>query len=257
MASRAGSKTTPPPAPDNRPPAAPDHNQGPLTQADLDDLFLVHLATARADNDLLEKAMETVRGVRKGRTRNRTLCRTDGFPLSELDVILADELLSRHDVEEREDKRIRMRGVAGQPGGNMEQADLFRDSFAQAEKDVAYWSGQGLTAGLRGLDQDPTKHEVPPEHHQIWLTEWHEGQKRLAKAWETKNRIEGVVPPEKPPEPATDETAAPVRPEGTTDEEWEAAAPKPPEDGAEALAGTPENPEGESGAAVEPETQDA
>lgn len=190
MAARAGAKRKdPPPAPEN---PGPKHNQTPvgLTQDEMDDLFIVHLAQARADNDVVENAMNIVRGVKKTRTRNRTLARTDGFPLKQMDEILADELLSRHDVEEREAIRQRMRGIAQQPGGNMIQADLFRDSFAQADKDDAYWAGLGLTAGLRGLEQDPSKYEVPQERWQLWLENWHEGQKKLAKAWETKTRIE-------------------------------------------------------------------
>lgn len=258
MAPRAGKKKTPPLTPPSQtaPPPSSDHNQGPLTQSDLDDLFLVHLAQARQDNDALEKAQEIVRGVRKARTRNRVLCRTDGFPLTELDVILADELLPRHEVEEREDKRLRMRGVASQPGGSLEQQDLFSDSFAKAERDETYWRGHGLTHGLRGLDQDPDKYEVPPERRQMWLEEWHEGQKRLAKAWETKARIEGGgSPPAAPAPAATDAPAADVeplvRPEGMSDEEWEAAAPTSPD--AEPTPADPNTPapEGEGGAAAE------
>lgn len=255
MAPRAGKKKTPPstPPPPTAPPPSSDHNQGPLTQDDLDDLFLVHLAQARQDNDALEKAQEIVRGVRKARTRNRVLCRTDGFPLTELDVILADELLPRHEVEEREDKRLRMRGVASQPGGSLEQQDLFSDSFAKAERDETYWRGHGLTHGLRGLDQDPDKYEVPPERRQMWLEEWHEGQKRLAKAWETKARIEGGAPaPAKPgAEDTPSEPDPQARPVGMSDEEWAAAAPTPPE--AETAPAEPDAsaPEGEGGAAAE------
>jgi hypothetical protein len=225
------------------------HNQGPLTQDDLDDLFVVHLAQARKDNDALDAAMEAVRAVRKVRTRNRTVCRTDGFPLTELDNILADELLPRHEVEDREAQRLRMRGVAGQPGGSTEQPDLFKDSFAKRERDEAYWRGQGYTAGLRGLDQDPNKYDVPQEQHQAWLEDWHAGQKRLATAWETKARIEsGGAPP--PPPPPEDEEKPAERPAGTTDEEWEATTPKPQEDeGAPAV--TDPKPEGEGGAEAE------
>lgn len=189
MAKKAGSPDAPPIL---NPPAT--HNEPtPLTAGELDDLFLVHLATARADNDTLEKAMEVIRGIKKTRTRNRNLARTDGFPLVELDSILADELLPRHEVEDREAKRLRMRGVANQPGGSLEQGDLFNDSFAQAEKDEAYWRGHGLTVGLRGLEADPVKFEVPQEHHQTWMAERMEGQKRLAAAWETKKRLEGAT----------------------------------------------------------------
>lgn len=194
MAPRAGSKkkAPPPQAENDRVDVGGNRapSPGPLTQDEMDDLFIVHLAQARADNDVVENAMNIVRGVKKTRTRNRTLARTDGFPLKQMDEILADELLSRHDVEEREAIRQRMRGIAQQPGGNMIQADLFRDSFAQADKDDAYWAGLGLTAGLRGLEQDPSKYEVPQERWQLWLENWHEGQKKLAKAWETKTRIE-------------------------------------------------------------------
>lgn len=192
MAAKAG--TTPAPTPS---PAPPGHNQGPLTRDELDDLFIVHLAQARKDNDALEAAMEAVRAVRKGRTRNRELCRSDGFPLTETDSILKDELLPRHEVEDREAMRLRMRGIANQPGGNRDGGNLlpgFSDSFAQREKDEAYWRGHGLTAGLRGVEQNPEANEVPPEWHQVWMTEWHAGQKRLAKAWETKMRIEGKLP---------------------------------------------------------------
>lgn len=222
----------------------------------------MHLAQARQDNDALDKAMELVRGVRKARTRNRVLCRTDGFPLSELDVILDDELLPRHEVEEREEKRLRMRGVASQPGGSLEQQDLFADSFAKAERDENYWRGHGLTHGLRGLDQDPDKYEVPPERRQMWLEEWHEGQKRLAKAWQTKARIEGGGAAPAPPvvEETQDSPEPLVRPEGMSDEEWEAAAPTSPD--AEAAPADPNapKPEGEGGAAAEvpaPESEDA
>lgn len=248
MAARAGKKT-PPASPPPPPANPPTHNQGPLTQADLDDLFLVHLAQARQDDDALEKAMEIVRGVRKGRTRNRTLCRTDGFPLTELDRILEDELLPRHEVEEREEKRLRMRGVASQPGGSMDQQDLFGDSFAQKEKDERYWRGHGLTAGLRGLEQDPSKHEVPPEWTQMWLEEWHEGQKRLAKAWETKARIEGGGAPPAP-EPRDPSNGAPKPGPDTPEGEWQAAAP-----GTEAETETvtpPPKPEGDGDGAEAP-----
>ena len=211
MAPRAGSKKTPTPPP---PSGGTNQPRGPLDQSELDDLFLTHLAQARKDNDALEAAMEAVRAVRKIRTRNRTLCRTEGFPLSELDNILADELLPRHEVEEREAKRLRMRGLSGQPGGSTEQMDLFNDSFAQKERDEAHWRGHGYTAGLRGLEQDPAKHEVPPEYFQVWLEEWANGQQRLAQAWNTRQKIEGGGD----------------RPEIASEKEWADAAPdKAPE----------------------------
>lgn len=228
MAPRAGTKQTTPPAANS----GGNQPQGPLTQEDLDDLFLVHLAQARADNDALEKAMEAVRAVRKIRTRNRTLCRTDGFPLSELDSILSDEMLPRHEVEDREAKRLRMRGVAGQPGGSTEQMDLFQDSFAQREKDVAYWRGHGLMTGLRGAENDPAGNGVPQEHVQIWQEEWHAGQERLAKAWATKNRIEGGGKPE----PKAEKPAAEPAPTGGEPKPSQPAAEndaEPTEDAAE------------------------
>lgn len=222
MAPRAGHKrtTTPAPAPAPANPAPPGHNVGgPLTQDDMDDLFLIHLAQARKDNDALEAAMEIVRGVRKGRARNRNLCKTDGFPLSELDIILKDELLPRHDVEEREEKRLRMRGIAKQPGGSLEQGDLFNDSFSQHDKDKEYWAGHGFTEGLRGSEQDPGKHGVPGEFQQDWLQSWHSGQERLAKAWATKTRIDGGAAPETPAEPETDPGNPPGEEEPAGDEQ--------------------------------------
>lgn len=221
MAPRAGQKTPPPPPSPN--PAPAGHNQGPLTQDDLDDLFIVHLAQARQDNDAVEAANEVLRGVKKKRTRNRVLCRTDGFPLTELDNILADELLPQHEVAEREAQRLRMRALANQPGGSLEPAKDnllpgFSDSFAKREQDEGYWRGHGFTAGQRGLEADVEKHGVPPEWHQVWLTQWHEGQKRLAKAWETKQRIEGTLPiPPTPAEGVHAEGSAAGEPEGTTE----------------------------------------
>lgn len=228
MAPRAGKKSAPSANPPT--PTPPGHNaEGPLTQDDMDDLFIVHLAQARKDDDLVEKAMEAVRAAKKARTRNRTLCRTDGFPLKELDNILADELLSRSDVEEREAKRLRMRGVAGQPGGSLSQGDLFDDSFADAERDEAYWRGHGLTIGMRGLACDPEANGVPAERWQTWQQEWGAGQARLGRAMATKARIEGKDP------------------------EWEGAAPKPVEP--EPVADDPNKPKGDTdGAEFDAET---
>lgn len=194
MAPRTGRKPPPPADPPATPPPSDHNQQGPLTQEDLDDLFLVHLAQARKDNDTIEKAKEALRAVQKIRTRNRNLCKTDGFPLKALDEILKDELANPSEVREFEDKRARMRGLANQPGGSLEQMDLFNDSFAQKERDEADWRGHGYTAGLRGLDNDVdtlNRLGVPAEFRQAWMDAWHEGQKRLAKAHATKMRIEG------------------------------------------------------------------
>ena len=77
----------------------------------------------------------------------------------------------------------------------MIQADLFSGSFTQRDKDDAYWSRHGLTAmACAGLEQDPSKYDVPQERWQVWLENWHEGQKKLAKAWQTKQRIDSGVP---------------------------------------------------------------
>jgi hypothetical protein len=227
MAAKAGSPAPPPPSGNDDKNIGHNSQAGPLTQEDLDDLFLVHLAQARADNETLEKAMEAVRAVRKIRTRNRNTCRTDGFPLTELDNILADELMPRSDVEEREAKRLRMRGVAGQPGGSLEpQQDLFKDSFAKREADEAYWRGHGKMIGLRGADPDITKYDVPGEFTQAWEEERREGTARLERAYLTKSRIEGTAEPEKPAEPTPPAEGAATP----------AGEPKPSEPGSDAGA---------------------
>lgn len=226
MAPRTGKKPkpAPPPSGDN-PNIHPEHNSGVLTQEDKDDLFLIHLAQARQDNAALEKAMEAVRAVRKVRTRNRNLCRTDGFPLALMDEILKDEELAYHEVQERETIRLRMRGVANQPGGSLDQLDLFNDSFAASEAAEARWRGDGKLAGLRAADnsvEEMDRRGVPPEWRQAWMEEWGEGQQRLARAFATKNRIEGK------PDPAAPEPAAEGEQTQGPDEASDAAAEEQP-----------------------------
>lgn len=191
----------------------PTHNQpdGPLTQKDMDDLFLIHLAQARKDNDELERAMEIVRAVKKIRKRNRNLAHTDGFILEEMDNILADEQLPRSDVERREDMRARMRGVANQPGGVLLQQDLFQRVADQTK----IWEEHGYTCGLRGADQDPQVQGVPAELHQAWMAKYGEGQKRLMDAWATKHKIDGTAPPanEDTKEEVSGETPGPAEEE--------------------------------------------
>lgn len=220
------------PNPNQPPPNGEGHNsQGPLTQKDLDDLQLVHMAEMRQHNDALEKAMEAVRGVRKMRTRHRTVVRTDGFPIALMDEMLEDEELPLHEVKEREAKRSHMRGVANQPGGKV--SDLPLIELAQEKvNDEARWRGHGYTVGLRGADPDPTKYEVPGDMLQAWEEERRRGTSRLEEAFITKHRIEGTTPEPKPD--------------------------KPPEEGAAAAAGEPEPSETGSGdgasGASEPES---
>lgn len=199
-------------------PSPHTHNQpdGPLTQKEMDDLFLIHLAQARKDNDELERAMEIVRAVKKLRKRNRNLAHTDGFILEELDNILADEQLPRSDVERREAMRSRMRGIANQPGGDLQQQDLFQRVADQTKM----WEEHGYTCGLRGADQDPQVQGVPAELHQAWMAKYTEGQKRLGEAFLTKHKIDGTEPPKVEAEPETEtETQAAAESDGEAEAE--------------------------------------
>jgi hypothetical protein len=251
MAPRAGTPKTPKKKPDLRvvgdegapPPAAENPNgqlganapPGALTQDQKDDLQLVHMARMRKDNELLENALSAVKAVRKQRTLYRAEVRGDGFPLTLMDEVLEDELLPLHEVAEREEARARIRGVANQPGGSLQQGDLFDDSFQRAEEVKKRWGDHGYTAGLRGLEQTPDKHGVPQEHHQLWLERWSDGQARLGQAFVSKHQIDGSdIPPEfanavgrpgpeaegaenPPPPPSDDDGAGAEAPKETED----------------------------------------
>lgn len=274
MAQKAGSKKTPPsppnpmngsPAPD---PAPLDHNtpkiEPPpgLTLSDRDDLQLVHMANMRKANDELEAAMEIVRGVRKRRTRLRNEVSLDGFPLSLMDEMLEDELLPRHEVEEREMKRSHMRGVASQPGGAV-QGDI-EEVIQRKERDATWWGDHGYRVGLRGADFcDPSKFDVPEEHWQVWQEQYGAGQKRLAKAWFTKSKLDGSAVPDEIPlwDPETNDLKKydkqpEIEASGDPNAVTADPPPTPPGDGEGAEATPPETepspPEGES-PQVEPE----
>lgn len=152
-----------------------------LAVGDREALFLSHLATAREDDALLEKAMEAVRGVRKRRTRNRNLCSTDGFSLKVMDEILADEVRPEEDVAKDAELRTEMRAYARQPVLGPAQRDLF-DAIAprepQGEKDEAYWNAKGFEVGFRGKQSgDPAEHGIPPgDPTQWWTAGWQNAQ---------------------------------------------------------------------------------
>lgn len=188
MANKAGSTDTPGPG-HNEPPA-------PLTAEDMEALFLKHLKTAREDNAAMEKAMEAVRAVRKRRNNNRNVCKTDGFGLKHLDQILLEEARARHENEADAKNRTFMRRVARLPvtGDDEEQLDMFTAVTAKGDqsldRDDAYWAGEGYTAGLRGLEADPAKYEVPPERGQVWLDARMQGQQKLAENLDRAKKID-------------------------------------------------------------------
>lgn len=176
-------------------PEGPEHNEnGGISQDDRDDLLITHLAQGRSDNAAMETAMEVVRGIRKRRTRNRNECETDGFSLKEFDNILADELKPRHVREEEAAIRTNMRRAANMPVLGARQLDMFAVQAKVAKPDnaaadLAAARQDGFMAGLRG---DP---KVVPDFiakglSQPWLEEWDAGQARLAKAMDTKNRLD-------------------------------------------------------------------
>lgn len=182
----SGADTSAPP-----PPQEPERPN--VTQEDKDDLFLVHLAQARQDNEKQEVLKNALRVFNKQRTLRRAACRADGFPLAQLDEILKDELEDAEDVAKREEARARMRGLAGVAGGSKQQ-DLFDDSFAKREAHEQKWLEHGLLVGLRGANPDPGKYNVPPDLIQDWEAKRREGQDRLGKALATSMRMGGPRP---------------------------------------------------------------
>ncbi len=194
MAQRAGAKKKPDLKVVENRVLTPDHNEVGLTAEEKADLFLVHLAQARKDNDTLEQAMEVVRGVRKVRNRNRSLCHSDGFGLKHLDEILRDEGMDRDTREKDAALRTMMRRAAGMPVLGEAQLDLFAQNtnVPDAIPDTIDQTNirlDGYNAGLRGLEATPPEW-VAPDDHQTWLEEWGRGQTRIAEAMATKKKID-------------------------------------------------------------------
>lgn len=188
MAAKAGAKNDSPGPGHNEPPA-------PLTDEQRDALYLTHVAQARQDNLTLEKALEAVRAVRKVRTRNRNLCRTDGWPLAHLDRNLKREEMTYEELCAEAKVHAQMDRAQGLPTTGEEQIDLFGNAVTvkgdpSLDHDDGYWAAIGYMAGKKGIDQAIPDY-VPPEHGNAWHTGYADGQKVLADAWIVRKEIEG------------------------------------------------------------------
>jgi len=174
------------------PPA--DHNAKPLTDDQRDALYLTHVDQARKDNAALEKAMEGVRAVRKVRTRNRTLCRTDGFPLEKLDRNLKREEMDWDELVKLAAVEAQMDRAQGLPTTGTEQLDLFgvpRTSTGEPslDRDDNWFAALGYRAGKMGADQ-AVPDSVPPQHRAAYEQGYGDGQKAVVAAWEIRKELE-------------------------------------------------------------------
>ena len=167
MANKAGSEAPAPGPGHNEPPA-------PLTQEQMADLLLVHLATHRRVDKELDDAMNVVRGINKRRKRLRNDIKSDGFTLKYVDEVLHDEKKSRSDTEADAANRTFIRRVARQPvtGDDQDQLDLFNAKTTKGDVsldgDDAHWAGVAYAAALRGGEVSPAENGVPPERIQAW-----------------------------------------------------------------------------------------
>ncbi len=188
MAAKAG-------APASNREVTTDHNEPtPLTDEQREALYLTHVDQARRDNSAVDAAMEVLRGIRKGRTRNRTICRTDGFPLEKLDRNLKRENMDWDELVAEAKVHALMDRAQGLPTTGQEQLDLFGTALTakgepSLDKDDGYWAGIGYRAGKKGDVKTPPDY-VPPEYGQAWMAGWDDGQTALAKAWEMRNEME-------------------------------------------------------------------
>ncbi len=170
------------------PPAG--HNSGKLNIDQREALWLRRLGECeRIDLDL-ERAMVTVREVRKRRNKIRAQTKEDGFPLELVDRVLDDNGQPAHVLQDKADLLDWMKITAGQPVANTgpnSQKDLF-DRKPDEGRDLIAAEAAGYTAGRRAELKTPPDW-VDPIHHQAWLTEYDRGQERNAWALAESDKI--------------------------------------------------------------------
>lgn len=172
-------------APLNDPRLEPGNNSGTLTEEEREALWLAHLDKIRGRQGDVDRAMNTVKEIRKTLNKVRNEAKADGFPLHVVDRILKDEGRSRGDLRLEAEQERWMRERAGLPVGG--QGELFTATPA-AVMDELDAEAEGYRAGIRGDGPEVPK-KIDPSLHQAWLKGRQAGQERNAWALSESGKI--------------------------------------------------------------------
>jgi hypothetical protein len=192
------------PKADNPAPAGEGHNSGDPTLEDKRHLLLAHVADIRrqvAECDRIKaEASEASKELGdRFRLAKIELGKTYSRKFIEREILEPLDRLREGGQRQYDEERSFARETFGFPSGP--QGELFANVVEDTADEQARWGEAGYQAGLQGLDRNAPE-RCPPVCVAVYEHRWLDGQKELAAAWETRNRLaKAASEPAVAPEP--------------------------------------------------------
>jgi hypothetical protein len=171
--------------------ARPGHNSAGTANDDKRHLLLAHVADIRrqlveVDRIKAEAAEASKELGDRYRLAKIELGKTYSRKFIEREIIEPLNRLREGGQREYDEERSFARETFGFPSGP--QGELFANMGDDTAAEQARWGEAGYQAGLQGLDRDAPD-RCPPVCVPTYEHRWLDGQKELAAAWETRNRL--------------------------------------------------------------------
>jgi hypothetical protein len=172
-------------------PAQEGHNSGGMSADDKRHLLLAHVAdirrqVAELDRIKAESAEASKELGDRYRLAKIELGKTYSRKFIEREILEPLDRLREGGQRQYDEERAFARETFGFPSGP--QGELFANVEEDTAAEQARWGEAGYQAGLQGLDRDAPD-RCPPVCVATYEHRWIDGQKELAAAWETRNRL--------------------------------------------------------------------
>lgn len=169
---------------------AAGHNSTDEEAANKRALLLTHIADIRRERAALDeiKAEATAQSKELGdrfRLAKVELGKTYSRKFIEQEILAPLDRMRQGGQREFDEERAFARETFGFPNGP--QGELFAQA-TDTERDRERWTADGRLAGQQGLEREAPE-GCPSIFVGDWEHAWADGQRDLAQAWETRNRL--------------------------------------------------------------------